>query len=167
VFCSACGTRNDDASPACIQCGATLLRPATTGAGAPPPPPPAGPPPSGWGAPPAYGQPPPPPAQPVGYPPPYGAPYPAQGYGQPGYHPGAPIPNYLVQAILATLFCCLPFGIVSIVYAAQVNGKAAVGDFAGAMAASASARKWCWVSLGVGLGVGVLYVLAMVLGAVM
>ena len=33
------------------------------------------------------------------------------------------IPNYLVQAILVTIFCCLPFGIVSIVYAAQVNGK--------------------------------------------
>jgi hypothetical protein len=28
------------------------------------------------------------------------------------------IPNHLVWAILATLFCCLPLGIVSIVYAA-------------------------------------------------
>ena len=37
------------------------------------------------------------------------------------------IPNYLVQAILVTIFCCLPLGIVSIVYAAQVNGKAAAG----------------------------------------
>ena len=33
------------------------------------------------------------------------------------------VPNYLVQSILVTLFCCLPFGIVAIVYAAQVNGK--------------------------------------------
>ena len=35
----------------------------------------------------------------------------------------ATIPNYLVQAILVTLCCCLPFGIVAIVYAAQVNSK--------------------------------------------
>ncbi len=42
------------------------------------------------------------------------------------------IPNHLVWAILATLFCCLPGGIVSIVYAAQVNGKIAAGDIAGA-----------------------------------
>ena len=31
------------------------------------------------------------------------------------------VPNHLVWAILVTIFCCLPFGIVSIVYAAQVN----------------------------------------------
>ena len=37
------------------------------------------------------------------------------------------VPNYLVPAILTTVFCCLPFGIVSIVYAAQVNGKVARG----------------------------------------
>src|SRR5438128_1439779 len=35
------------------------------------------------------------------------------------------VPNYLVQSILCTLFCCLPFGIVAIVYAAQVNSKVA------------------------------------------
>ena len=28
------------------------------------------------------------------------------------------MPTYLAQAILVTIFCCLPFGIVSIVYAA-------------------------------------------------
>jgi len=37
------------------------------------------------------------------------------------------VPNYLVQAILCTICCCLPFGIVAIVYAAQVNGKVAGG----------------------------------------
>ena len=42
------------------------------------------------------------------------------------------VPNNLVWAILSTLFCCLPAGIVSIVYAAQVNGKLAAGDIAGA-----------------------------------
>lgn len=64
---------------------------------------------------------------------------------------GQTVPNYLVQSILVTLCCCLPFGIVAIVYAAQVNGKLAAGDVAGAQAASRSARTWCWVAFGVGL----------------
>jgi hypothetical protein len=61
------------------------------------------------------------------------------------------VPNYLVQAILVTLFCCLPFGIVSIVFAAQVNARLAGGDLAGALSASNSARIWCWVSFICGL----------------
>jgi hypothetical protein len=55
---------------------------------------------------------------------------------------GSPPPNNLVWAILVTLFCCLPFGIVSIVYAAQVNGKWQAGDAAGAQESSRKARQW-------------------------
>ncbi len=65
--------------------------------------------------------------------------------------PPAHVPNYLVPAILVTVFCCLPFGIVSIVYAAQVNSKLDAGDVPGAMQASNNARTWMWVSFGVGL----------------
>ena len=61
------------------------------------------------------------------------------------------IPSYLAQAILVTIFCCLPFGIVSIVYAAQVNGKVAAGDIDGARDASEKAKTWAWVALGFGL----------------
>ena len=61
------------------------------------------------------------------------------------------VPNHLVWAILATLFCCLPAGIVAIVYAAQVNGKLDAGDIAGARAASANAKTWSWISFGVGI----------------
>ena len=57
------------------------------------------------------------------------------------------IPNHLVGAILATLFCCLPFGIVAIVYASGVNGKIAAGDIAGAEAASKKASTWINVSI--------------------
>ena len=60
--------------------------------------------------------------------------------------PMAPIPNYLVHAILVTIFCCLPFGIVAIVYAAQVDGKAAVGDYiereGGQRATRRNGRSW-------------------------
>lgn len=45
-----------------------------------------------------------------------------------GSIPGGRINNYLIPAIFATACCCLPFGIVSIVYAAQVNGKLAGGE---------------------------------------
>jgi len=61
------------------------------------------------------------------------------------------VPNYLVQAILVTIFCCLPLGIVSIVYAAQVNGHVAAGDFAAARRASSKAKTWAWVSFFLGL----------------
>ena len=72
------------------------------------------------------------------------------------------VPNYLVQAILCTLFCCLPAGIVSIVYAAQVNSKLAVGDRAGAIQSSDNAKKWAWVSFGVGLAVVAIYIVVIV-----
>ncbi len=75
----------------------------------------------------------------------------------------ANIPNYLVQAILSTMCCCLPFGIVAIIFAAQVNTKIAAGDIAGAMEASKKAKMWCWVSLGCGLAGMVLYAVGMLL----
>ncbi|HEX3998914.1 MAG TPA: CD225/dispanin family protein [Pirellulales bacterium] len=50
------------------------------------------------------------------------------------------LPNYLVPAILSTICCCLPFGIVAIVYAAKVNGKLAAGDYEGARRSSDSAK---------------------------
>ncbi|MDB6016515.1 MAG: Interferon-induced transrane protein [Pedosphaera sp.] len=61
------------------------------------------------------------------------------------------VPNYLVQAILCTLCCCLPLGIVAIVYAAQVNGKLQAGDYQGALAASKNAKLWCWIAFGLGI----------------
>jgi hypothetical protein len=56
--------------------------------------------------------------------------------------------NYLVEAILVTLCCCMPFGIVAIVYAAQVSSKAAAGDLAGAQAAANNAKLWSWIGFG-------------------
>lgn len=69
------------------------------------------------------------------------------------------VPNNLVWAILSTLLCCLPVGIVSIVYAAQVNGKLAAGDIAGAQDSSAKAKKWAIWSAIAWVIMVVLYVL--------
>ena len=79
-------------------------------------------------------------------------------------YPVQDIPNYLVQSILVTLFCCLPFGIVAIINASQVNSKLQVQDRAGALEASEKAKKWCWASFWTGLGVGALYIFAMIIG---
>lgn len=75
----------------------------------------------------------------------------------PGQQQPMHVPNYLVPAILVTILCCLPAGIVAIVYAAQVNAKLAGGDVAGASESSRNARNWCWISVGVGVVVALCY----------
>jgi hypothetical protein len=91
----------------------------------------------------------------------YGAaPPPPGNYGGPG---GAPPPNHLVWAILSTLFCCLPLGIASIVFAAQVNSKFAAGDLAGAQDSSEKARKFALWGTIAGVVIGILYVVLVVI----
>jgi hypothetical protein len=68
-------------------------------------------------------------------------------------------PTYLVQSILVTLLCCLPFDIPAIIFAAQVNSKFAARDYEGAAASSRKARMWCWVSFGDGAAVMLVYLL--------
>jgi len=70
------------------------------------------------------------------------------------------VPTYLAQAILVTLFCCLPFGIPAIVYAAQIGSKLASGDYAGAVHSSKQAKMWCWIGFGCGLVWIILYLLS-------
>ncbi|HOL16709.1 MAG TPA: CD225/dispanin family protein [Bacillota bacterium] len=69
------------------------------------------------------------------------------------------VENYLVWAILATIFCCLPFGVVAIVYAAQANSALMAGNYELAVKNAENARKWCWVAFWVGLAAGLIYVL--------
>ena len=71
--------------------------------------------------------------------------------------------NWLVESILVTIFCCLPFGIVGIVNAAQVNSRYAAGDYDGALNASREAAKWVKLGLWIGIGVIVLYIIAVFL----
>ncbi len=78
--------------------------------------------------------------------------------------PQTPPPNYLVFAILTTIFCCQILGIVSIVYAAQVNSKWTAGDIQGAMDASKNAKLWAWIAFGSGLLIAVVVGLLSIFG---
>jgi hypothetical protein len=57
-------------------------------------------------------------------------------------------PSYFVSSILVTLFCCLPFGIVAIVYGLQVQTRWRAGDERGATHASDMAEKWMYGGIG-------------------
>ena len=59
--------------------------------------------------------------------------------------------NWLVEAILVTILCCLPFGVVGIIFAAQVNSKQQAGDMEGAEKARREAAKWTKIGFWVGL----------------
>jgi len=87
----------------------------------------------------------------------------AAATGAPGVKPN----NFLVQSILVTLCCCLPLGIVGIVYAAQVDGKWNSGDFQGAIEASQNANKWSKIGLITGIVLNLLMIGAQVLIGVM
>ena len=141
MYCPTCGSRNSETARFCGNCGQTLQERAPREQAPvpePSPPPPISDPPSDSG----------------------------QGYRlfrDAGVVP-THVPNYLVQAILVTLFCCVPFGIVAIVYAAQVNGKVALGDMEGAWRTSRSAKNWAWISFGVGLVITVGWVILLIVG---
>ena len=72
--------------------------------------------------------------------------------------PGPAVPNYLVHSILVTLCCCMPFGIVAIVFAAKVDGLVQSGQHAAAVQASKKAKMWCWIGFGVGIPATILVV---------
>ena len=57
--------------------------------------------------------------------------------------------NFLAWAIISTILCCLPFGIVAIVYASQVDSYWFAGNHEAARRSSRNARTWTWVSVGV------------------
>ena len=89
----------------------------------------------------------------------------ARGFGGGNLPPPKP-GNNLVPAILVTLFCCLPFGIASIVFASQVDAKYSTGDYAGAQASADRSKFWMWWVFGVGFVLGILWFALSFMGAV-
>ena len=75
-----------------------------------------------------------------------------------------PMPdNYLALAIISTIFCCLPFGVVSIVYATQVESLYWKGRYEEAVDKSNKARKWAMISAGAAAAIIMLYVLILLI----
>lgn len=90
-----------------------------------------------------------------------------QGYGQQPYggYPMRKPDNYLVWAILTTVLCCLPFGVVAIVKSSQVDTLWQQGRYDEAFKASESSKKWSIISAIVSLVFGVIYFFLTLVGA--
>lgn len=67
--------------------------------------------------------------------------------------------TWMVESVLATIFCCLPFGIVGIINASKVSSLYASGRYDEAQQASKDAGKWTKIAAGVGIVGGILYLL--------
>ena len=83
-----------------------------------------------------------------------------QPYQQPQYQPQyqphqeevPPCPpTNLVWGIIATVLCCMPAGIVAIVYALKVSSCCRQGDIKGAERASETGAWWCIASIILGI----------------
>jgi hypothetical protein len=88
-----------------------------------------------------------------GAPAPVEQPQPTYSYSEPEPQPVRQQPltpkpkNHLALSILATIFCCLPFGIPAIVFAAKVDNLWNAGKYQEAEDASRKARTWMLVSI--------------------
>ena len=92
-----------------------------------------------------------------------------QGYYQQNNFNGMPqepvnwVP-YLILSIISTLCCCLPFGVVGIVFSAKINMLA--GNLEEAQNNAKMARIWIIVSFAIGLLTWLIYMVLIVTGAV-
>lgn len=59
--------------------------------------------------------------------------------------------NYLVWAILSTVMCCLPLGIVAVVYANKVDPLWYAEKYDEAEEALKKAKMWTYISAGTGV----------------
>jgi ABC-type Fe3+ transport system permease subunit len=79
--------------------------------------------------------------------------------------PGNKAPdNNLVWAILCTVLCCLPLGIVAIIKSTKVNELWAQGDKEGAQKAADDAKKFSIWGAGIAVVFIVLYFILMAIG---
>ena len=72
-------------------------------------------------------------------------------YQQPVNHEPVNWIPYLVLSIISTVCCCLPFGIVAIVFAAKINSSVTAGDYEAAEKAAKTAKIWIIVAVAVGI----------------
>ena len=68
--------------------------------------------------------------------------------------------NHMALAILTTICCCLPLGIVAIVKASSVDSLYVAKQYTAAMAAANEAKKWCYAGIFISLIIWGIYILA-------
>lgn len=73
--------------------------------------------------------------------------------------------DYLVESILVTLFCCMVFGILGIVYSVQANSAFSSGNITAANEFSAKAKQWVTYGFWCGIAVVAIYALLALMGA--
>lgn len=56
-------------------------------------------------------------------------------------------PSNLIPAIITTVLCCMPAGIIAIIYASRVKGLWASGLYPKSLATSRKAMQWCIISV--------------------
>lgn len=102
MYCTQCGSPNDEGAASCCSCGSPLQPPHM-----------------------------------------YAGAIPGFGLGP------ATAGVSLTQGIVVTLFCCMPTGIVAIVYAALAMGANSAGDYVLAHRHVKTSNLWSWISFGV------------------
>ena len=73
--------------------------------------------------------------------------------------------NFLVWSILVTVLCCIPFGVVGIVFAAQVDGAWNNGEHERAHELAAKAKKFTMLGLWIGLAINIVFGAIAIAGA--
>ncbi|HIZ85340.1 MAG TPA: CD225/dispanin family protein [Candidatus Coprenecus stercoravium] len=73
-------------------------------------------------------------------------------------------PTYLVLSILVTILCCLPFGIIGIVYASKVDSYWSAGRVDEAYAYSRKARKWSLAGILLSVVLLIVYLILILIG---
>lgn len=69
--------------------------------------------------------------------------------------------NNMLWGILCTVFCCLPLGIIAIVFSNKVNTLYDSGDYSGAQEAADNAKKWAMWGAIISIVFVVLYFIAL------
>lgn len=74
--------------------------------------------------------------------------------------------TWLVESILVTCFCCLPFGVMGIINATKIEEEYRCGNYQQVLQRSKQAKKWTLLGFFIALGIFVIYMLILVISII-